>query len=139
MRAHVKRLHRGDDILLALSELAREHDIRAGAVVCAVGCVLRARIRDASGVTVHELDEHMEIVSMTGTISRQRSHVHIALAGEDMAVIGGHMLEGCIVNTTCELAVLELEGWSIGEEYDTDTGYGEARFTFQTAAGGERH
>ena len=38
------------------------------------------------------------------------------------------MTEGCIVNTTCELVIGELEGTQIVEEFDVKTGYGEAVF-----------
>lgn len=65
---------------------------------------------------------------MTGTVSENRCHIHISLSKEDLSTIGGHMTEGCIVNTTCELVIGELEGTQIVEEFDVKTGYGEAVF-----------
>ena len=56
MKTHVFRLRRGSDLLKALQEYARTRRIAAGTVVSGVGCVTRARVRDASGVTVRELD-----------------------------------------------------------------------------------
>ncbi|MCI5563019.1 MAG: DNA-binding protein [Intestinimonas massiliensis] len=125
MKTHVFRLRRGSDLLKALQEYARTRRIAAGTVVSGVGCVTRARVRDASGVTVRELNEPLEIVSLMGTLSVARTHLHIALAREDMTVLGGHLMEGCIVNTTAEVVLLELDGVRFGAEWDGETGYDE--------------
>lgn len=122
------RLHRGDDLLLSLQRLACEHDLHAGVVLSGVGCVLRARVRDAGGVDIRDIDEPCEIVSLTGTVSVERCHVHIALSREDLTTLGGHLVEGCIINTTCELVLLELPDWRYGVEQDDETGYDEIVF-----------
>lgn len=125
MKTHVFRLRRGSDLLKALQEYARTRRIAAGTVVSGVGCVTRARVRDASGVTVRELNEPLEMVSLMGTLSAARTHLHIALAREDLTVLGGHLMEGCIVNTTAEVVLLELDGVRFGAEWDGETGYDE--------------
>lgn len=125
------RLHRGDDLLLSLQRLARENEVRAGVVLSGVGCVLRARVRDAGGVDIRDIDEPCEIVSLTGTVSVERCHVHIALSREDLITLGGHLVEGCIINTTCELVLLELPDWRYGVEQDDETGYDEIVFERQ--------
>ena len=125
MKTHVFRLRRGSDLLKALQEYARTRRIAAGTVVSGVGCVTRARVRDASGVTVRELNEPLEIVSLMGTLSAARTHLHIALAREDLTGLGGHLREGCIVNTTAEVVLLELDGVRFGAEWDGETGYDE--------------
>lgn len=121
------RLHRGDDLLESIRRCASERHIDAAAVISGVGCVSRAVIRDASGVTTHTLEGRYEIVSLNGTVSQARTHLHIALAGEDMQVIGGHLCPGTIVNTTCELALMMLEGCVFSKEFDPETGYNELR------------
>lgn len=128
MRCHCVRLHRGDDLLLSIRTLAREKHIRAGVVLSAVGCVSEARVRDASGVNVRAIEEHCEIVSLNGTVSEQRCHLHIALSLEDLSTLGGHLCPGCIVNTTCELVIGELPGVRFGVEQDEQTGYDELIF-----------
>ena len=122
------RLHRGDDLLLSLQKLAEENHIEAAVILCGVGCVSRARLRDASGVTLRSLDEPCEIVSMTGTVSAARCHVHLALSREDLSTLGGHLMEGCIINTTCELVLGILDGRRFGVEQDALTGYDEIVF-----------
>ena len=128
MKCHCVRLHRGDDLLLSIRTLAREKHIRAGVVLSAVGCVSEARVRDAGGVNVRASAEHCEIVSLNGTVSEQRCHLHIALSREDLSTLGGHLCPGCIVNTTCELVIGELPGVRFGVEQDAQTGYDELIF-----------
>ena len=50
------------------------------------------------------------------------------IAREDLSTLGGHLMPGCIVNTTCELALLVLDGWRFGVEQDRETGYDEIVF-----------
>ena len=131
MRVICKRLHRGDDLLCRIRELAEEHRIEAGVLLSGVGCLLRGRVRDAGGVRLRQIDEPCEIVSLTGTVSRSRCHLHIALSKENLSTVGGHLTEGCIVNTTCELVVGILDGWHYGVEQDEQTGYDEIVFQEQ--------
>jgi predicted DNA-binding protein with PD1-like motif len=67
----------------------------------------------------------MEIVSLTGTLGPDGLHVHISLAGADGACIGGHLVEGCIVNTTAELVIGELADVAFRRLADPATGYAE--------------
>jgi predicted DNA-binding protein with PD1-like motif len=128
MRCHCIRLHRGEDLLESIRKVCREKDIRAGVLLSGVGCLLRGRVRDASGVNIREITDHCEIVSLNGTVSKLRCHVHIALSFEDMRTVGGHLSVGCIINTTCELVIGELPGVAFGVEEDPETGYDELIF-----------
>lgn len=128
MKTVCTRLHRGDDLLLSIRALAKEHHIAAGVLLSAVGCITKGRVRDASGVTVREISEPCEIVSLNGTVSEARCHLHIALSKEDLSTVGGHLVEGCIVNTTCELVIGIPDGWKISVEEDAQTGYDELIF-----------
>ena len=132
MRFHCVRLRRGEDLLLSIRKLCREKKIGAGVVLSAVGCISEGRVRDASGVTIREIREHCEIVSLNGTVSEKRCHLHIALSKEDLSTIGGHLCPGCIINTTCELVIGELPGIRYGVEQDAQTGYDELIFMEET-------
>lgn len=121
------RLHCGDDLLGSIKGFAQEHQIGAAVVLSAVGCVSLAVIRDASGINRHELAGRYEIVSLTGTVSAARTHLHISLAGEDMHVIGGHLCEGTLVNTTCEIVLTTVDGVRFAKEFDPKTGYNELK------------
>ena len=128
MKYHCVRLRRGDDLMLSIKAICKEKHIAAGVVLSAVDCISEGRIRDASGVTVREISEHCEIVSLNGTVSEKRCHLHIALSREDLSTIGGHLCEGCIINTTCELVIAEIPGTVIEREFDAETGYEELVF-----------
>ena len=128
MICHCIRLKRGDDLMDSIKALCKAKGIKAGVVLSGVGCILRGRIRDASGVTIREIAEHCEIVSLNGTVSEKRCHIHIALSKEDLSTVGGHLCSGCIVNTTCELVIGELPGIVYDMEEDAETGYDELVF-----------
>ena len=128
MKFHCVRLRRGQDLMLSIKELCREKNIAAGVVLSAVGCISEGRVRDASGVTIRQIEDHCEIVSLNGTVSAARCHLHIALSKEDLSTIGGHLCVGCIVNTTCELVIGELPGIDYAVEADSETGYDELVF-----------
>ena len=128
LKCHCVRLRRGDDLMLSVKELCREKHIAAGVVLSAVGCISKGRVRDASGVTIREIPDHCEIVSLDGTVSETRCHLHISLSREDLSTIGGHLCPGCIINTTCELVIAELPGVRIDVEEDSETGYDELIF-----------
>ena len=128
MKCHCVRLRRGDDLMLSIKAICQEKKISAGVILSAVGCISEGRVRDASGVTIRDITEHCEIVSLDGTISAQRCHLHISLSKEDLSTIGGHLCPGCIINTTCELVIAELPGISIAVEADQETGYDELIF-----------
>ena len=125
---HCFRLKRGDDLYESIRRYVEDRHIAAGAVLSAVGCVYRWEVRDASGVNIRSIGEHCEIVSLNGTVSEQRCHLHIALSREDLSTLGGHLCPGCIVNTTCELVIGELPGVRFGVEQDGETGYDELIF-----------
>lgn len=125
---HCIRLHRGEDILESIEKVCTEKNIHCGFIVSGVGCISKGRIRDASGVTVREINEDCEIVSLTGTVSLNRCHLHISLSKEDMSTIGGHLCKGCIINTTCELIIGEIPDIKIEVEDDPETGYDELIF-----------
>ena len=132
MVCHCIRLKRGEDLLDSIKQLCKEKDIKAGVVLSGVGCISSGRVRDASGVRIREIAEHCEIVSLNGTVSAVRCHIHIALSKEDLTTIGGHLCSGCIVNTTCELVIGELPGVAYDEEADVETGYDELIFLQKT-------
>ena len=125
MKTYAVRLRRGADLLQSIEAFCAEHQIRAGVLLSGVGCVTKASIRDAGGVNIVSIDEAMEIVSLMGTVSEKRCHLHVSFAKEDLSVIGGHLVAGCMINTTCELVIGELRDYVYDVEFDKETGYDE--------------
>lgn len=135
MKHHVFRLHRGDDLLESIFEYCRKKHIPAGYAAGCVGCVSKAAIRSADGTTQKQYEERLEIVSLTGTVSEARCHLHISFSREDMSVLGGHLLPGCIVNTTAEVILCELEDLAFSKSFDEETGYNELHIKQRLPAG----
>lgn len=125
MKTHAFRLHRGQDLLLEIEAFATARGIEAATVLSGVGCVSRARLRDAGGVEIRSLEEDLEIVSLTGTVSEARTHLHASFSRRDLSTLGGHLVPGCLVNTTAEIVLLELGGLAFGSAPDEETGYDE--------------
>lgn len=125
MKIHCFRLKYGQDILIELNKYLIHNSIKAATILSAVGCVTQARVRDASGVNIRTINEDLEIVSLMGTLSQNRTHLHIAFSREDLSTIGGHMVDGCLVNTTAEIVILELDNFEFSKEFDESTGYDE--------------
>lgn len=125
MKEHAFRLHRGQDLKIELEKYVEENNIKAGVIVSCVGCLYEAVIRNAGGVESIKLNKKLEIVSVTGTFSQNGCHIHISVSDEDLKTYGGHLKDGCLVNTTAEIVILELEDYTFTREMDENTGYEE--------------
>lgn len=122
---HAIRLTENSDLKKSISDYAKEHNIEAGCVLSGVGCVKHAHIRLAKAISFLDEDKDYEIVSITGTISKDGLHIHISLSDEEGNTVGGHLSDGTIINTTCELILLELPNYTFTREFDSNTGYKE--------------
>jgi len=125
MRAHAFRLQPGDDLRLALQRAAEERAPAAACVVSCVGSLARARLRLAGGEEILELAGPLEIVALVGTLSSDGPHLHVALADARGLVHGGHVLAGCVIHTTAEVVLGELEGFVFARALDPATGWRE--------------
>ena len=67
----------------------------------------------------------MEIVSLMGTVSEHGCHLHASFGREDLSAFGGHLLPGCVVNTTAEIVLVEIENCAFTRRPDGETGYDE--------------
>lgn len=128
MRELCLRLENGADIKRSIEQLCIENGVDTAVVLSGVGCVKEINIRLAKAVGFYLRQEDYEIVSLNGTVSKGKAHIHIALADEQGRVIGGHLCDGCIVNTTCELVLGVLEEYSSKRIYDGATAYDEIVF-----------
>jgi hypothetical protein len=125
MDIEVLRLTPGTDLRDALDGFTRERGFASGFIVSAVGSLRAARLRFAgrSEATAYEGD--LEIVALSGTLSPDGCHLHAALADEKGALIGGHVLAGCVVRTTAELVIGVSNAHRFTRELDPATGFRE--------------
>lgn len=125
IKEHAFRLRKGQDLKIELENYIKEKRIKAGVIVSCVGCLYEAVIRNASGKDCIRLNKDLEIVSITGTFSIDGCHIHISVSDEDLKTYGGHLKEGCLINTTAEIVILELKDYVFNRKIDGATGYKE--------------
>ena len=118
------RLTKGMDLKEEIEKYSIDNKI-SGAILCSVGCLSKLTIRLADGESILEKNGMFEIVSVTGTLSPDGVHIHISVSDEDGNTIGGHLKNGCIVNTTAEVCIVIFDNISFSREFDESTGYDE--------------
>ena len=119
------RLQPGDDLRQALESWMGEQEEQAGCVISAIGSLSVAELRFAGAAAATTIRGDLEILSLSGTLSADGAHLHIAVADSKGAVIGGHLCPGSLVRTTAELVIGLLPEWQFRRERDPATGYAE--------------
>ncbi|CAH8241165.1 DNA-binding protein [Vibrio aestuarianus] len=125
LKVTVSRLIRGHDLKQSIAALVKEHNIQAGNIASCVGCLSELKIRLADGQSTLYLAEPFEIISLGGTLTNEHLHLHIAVSDSKGKMIGGHLLDGCIVNTTVELILHSYPNLVFDREFDPSTHYSE--------------
>lgn len=129
MRVEPLRLLPGEDLRQALEAWMGQQEEQAGCVISAVGSLSVAQLRLAGAAEATAFQGDLEILSLAGTLSPDRAHLHIALADNSGTVIGGHLCAGSLVRTTAELVVGVLPEWRFRRVLDPATGYAELRIS----------
>jgi len=126
MQVHVLRLLPGVDLLQEIKAFVRERALPAVVVLACVGSTGKTTLRPAGVPTPMVFEGKFEICSLTGTLSSHGGHhIHMGISDHECRAFGGHVLEGCIVRTTAEITLGEIEGCSFLRPTDTRTGYDE--------------
>lgn len=124
---YVFRLTKGMDLKKEIVKYCSENGIRAGMIGTCVGCCSEVNFRLAGGVKFYTKKGDYEIVSVTGTISENGVHIHISFADASGNIVGGHLSDGCLVNTTAEICIIEINNYKLSRNYDDNTGYKELK------------
>ena len=127
MRTFALRLGPGTDLRQALEAYAADHALQAGVVLTCVGSLTEAQLRLANQPGPTAFAGPFEIVSLVGTLSPDGVHLHLAIADTTGRTIGGHLLPGCRVYTTAEIALADLSEWRFAREPDPQTTYDELK------------
>ena len=125
MRLHPVRLLPGSDLRSAVEELASSLPEGSGFLVSGIGSLAHAQLRLANEANEQHVDGPLEIISVSGSISLEGAHLHMAVASASGHVIGGHVCRGCEIRTTAELLIAELPGYRLSREHDSATGFKE--------------
>ncbi|HOY04605.1 MAG TPA: DNA-binding protein, partial [Saprospiraceae bacterium] len=129
MKIHALRLTPGQDLRRELEAFTRKEHLQAGFIITCVGSLQQAVIRPANQPDALTRVEKFEIVSLTGTLSPDGPHLHIALSDSLGNTFGGHLLEGNLIYTTAEIVIGEAEQFRFSRETDPVTTYKELKIS----------
>lgn len=113
---YVIRLDKGEEIVESIDLIVKNENIKLGTIT-GIGAVNKAKIGyfeiETKEYHTTDLEEDMEIVSLSGNISEMNGeayiHMHIALSNNTYLVKGGH-LNSATISATGEIAIDSFEG-----------------------------
>ncbi len=129
------RIKQGELLREVIEQKTRDAGINAGVILSAVGGLEKAFLRmpilpNQEKHTIKALEGPFEIVSITGTISPNDSHIHISLSDREGTCVGGHLKEGCVVKNTVEVVIGFFDDVRFERKFDDETGYEEFAPTY---------
>lgn len=125
METLVVRLRPGDDVYTRLKQIVEDEQIEAGCVLFCVGSMQKVALRFANKSEAVLLDSKHEVVSLSGTLSCNGSHLHLSIADSQGKTVGGHLMPGGEVFTTLEIVIGVLPKLSFVREMDRESGFRE--------------
>ena len=138
-RVIVARVMSDSDLLEALRRVVRDERIEAGVILSVVGLLERARLRNCKRLpetypitdenrTYLSFERPLEILSASGNVTMLEGeplvHAHVTLSsveGEKITVVGGHLIEGCVIFGFAEVILMELEDIEMEKRFDEET------------------
>jgi predicted DNA-binding protein with PD1-like motif len=124
-KTHAFRLKPGADLKKEIESFVRTNKIEAGWIACGVGSLTDYNIRFANQPEGSTGKGHFEIVSLTGTVSINGSHIHISVSDSTGRTIGGHLLDKNFIYTTAEIVIQEVDDVVFTREKDGSTPWEE--------------
>lgn len=122
---YVFRLTNGQDLKREIIKYCEDNSIKAGIIGACVGCCYEIHFRLAGGEDFYHKIGDYEIVSMIGTISEGGVHIHVSFSDSEGTTVGGHLVDGCLVNSTAEVCIIGIDNYRLDRKFDDSTGYKE--------------
>lgn len=119
------RLLPGDDLRRSIEQAVADRGVSAAFVVAGIGSLKPCQIRLAGAGQAIRIDGDVELLSLSGSIASNGSHLHLSVADAAGRVTAGHAAYGCLVRTTAELLLALLPGQVFTREPDARTGWDE--------------
>ncbi|HJW16505.1 MAG TPA: PPC domain-containing DNA-binding protein [Flavisolibacter sp.] len=124
-KTYALRLKPGEDLRKGIESFVKANDIKAGWIVSCAGSLTDYSIRFANQQGAGKGQGHFEIVSLTGTVSVNGSHMHISISDSTGKTIGGHLLDSNIIYTTAEIILQQSDEYIFTREKDGTTPWEE--------------
>ncbi len=122
---YILRLKPGMFLKEEIQKFADSHHIKAGWIASCAGSLTDYAIRFANQPAVSTGIGFFEIVSLSGTVSENGSHLHIAVADSTGKVTGGHLAANSKVYTTAEIVIGCTDKYILKREKDGSTPWEE--------------
>ncbi len=137
------RMAPGDDLFGTTLKICREKGVKAGVILSVAASLQKAVLRnvwrfpDPFPITDEcriftPVNGPLELLQMSGNITQTEkgepylhAHVTISLGRPEATCFGGHLVEGCIIFSTCEMMIAELENVALMRLMDQHTRVGE--------------
>lgn len=127
--SHAIRLKPGDDLKKSIQAFVDANQIEAGWIASCAGSLTDYHLRFANQPNGSKGKGHFEIVSLSGTLSTNGSHIHLSISDKTGNTIGGHLLDECIVYTTAEIVIQSTSSLVFTREKDGTTEWPELQIT----------
>ena len=124
-KTYAIRLKPGADLKRSIQSFVDENKLQAAWIVTCAGSLTEYNIRFANQPAATHGAGHFEIVSLTGTLSVNGSHVHISISDSTGKTIGGHLQEANIIYTTAEIIIQSSDKLIFRREKDGTTPWEE--------------
>jgi len=94
----------GVDVFNSLNELDR-HDNSTSFLISAVGDLSKVSFKCPLKDKPVIFEKKLEIITLSGYIRSNESHIHISASDENCSVLGGHLLSGTIVLKSLDVLI----------------------------------
>ena len=128
---YVFRLKPGMDLKKSIQQFVEKNHIKAGWIATCVGSLTTYSLRFANQSQISSASGHFEMVSLTGTVSENGSHLHLAVSDSTGKTIGGHLADGNIIYTTAEIVIQSSNRYVFKRENDGTTPWQELKIEEQ--------
>lgn len=125
LKIEALRFSPGQDVKVELESYLQKNKIQAASILSAVGSLTEAHLRFANKKEGTRINGPLEIVSLSGTLGTDGSHIHLAVSDADGKTLGGHLLEGNKVFTTLELVLGIYSELAFKRTLDPKSGFKE--------------
>lgn len=125
VKIHAFRLKPGQDLKKEIESYVLTNKIEAGWIMACAGSVTQYHLRFANQPEGAKANGHFEIVSVTGTVSVNGSHLHMSVSDSTGATVGGHLLNENLIYTTAEIVIGEGKKLVFTREKDGTTEWEE--------------
>ena len=104
MEHYFYNFSKGVDIYNSLNELNRDHN-STSFIISAVGDLSKVSFKCPLNDKPVIFEKKLEIITLSGYVKSNESHLHISVSDENCSVFGGHLLSGTIVLKSLDVLI----------------------------------